>query len=76
MLKKTAFTIMLIALVTIPLDLLARRGCGSGFGLGLLGGALITSAVYNNNAGYGYYPPQPYPYTYGPYGRPSYGPYW
>lgn len=70
---------MLMTLIATPVDLLARRGFGSGFGLGLLGGALITSAAYNSNAGYGYYPPQPYPYAYGPQynfnGWPGYNPY-
>lgn len=70
MLKKILFTGVLITLVTSSFDLVAR-GFGSGFGLGLLGGALITSAAYNNSAR-DYYRRQPDPYAYGP----QYNPYW
>lgn len=75
MLKKLLFTATLIALIVSPTDLLARRGFGAGFGFGLLGGALLTSAAYNSYPGYeyGYYAPYPYPYAYGPYGG-FYGP--
>lgn len=68
-----------MSIVLAPVEIFAGRGFGAGLGIGLLSGAVISSAAYNN-AGYGYYPQQPYAYAYGPqynpYGYSRYNPYW